>query len=760
MQGVSREYKESMRGHARNRGYIRATIGIYNTKAQESLTLDADKTDIMYISDATAPFEDRIPERIYATPENDFTRVDGTMYFPPMPDSGYTILNNGIVTEEALGSIYISLGEEYYDIKGLTIDFGYCYPTEFTIENDTGTRSYYNDKRYWTTEDTFDRTTFFIIRPYKMVNEEGRLRIYKFSCGVTNSFTNNEVASYSGREYVSPIAETVPSNDVTLTVFNYNLYYSPDNKDSALSYLEIGQEVRVAFGYDVTGNGDIEWLPEKKSYLSSWKANESQAEFTATDIFDYISGNYYKGRYYEDGISLYDLALDVIQDAGIADYFIDSYLKGIIVHNPIPAVSYSSALQIIANAGRCVLIEDRKGRVHIKTSFIPKMTATANNQTEYSHVENILKNDVKSAYATASNDFSIVDGSLRFFPENDNYLNTGYVSESIWIETKEVEVKNRLSFRLGEKPRKFPLGGYWDGEMPVITIDLESSYTAFGLAINFRNVAPKKIVIKTYSQDYPADYYVVNNPSVHYVTDRTFEDFDKMEIIFEKGYPGSRIFVDNIIVGDNTDYELTRSNELLTAPVAERNERIKDISVSYTNYRDNGDLKEIVTEDLTIAEDGYEHYIYFSAPYYDLSVSTDDKKISCEILEESNYYMKLKFSRITEETIVRYVVSGRAYSTEELKYTVDYAKNGDSKEWNNPLISTIEHAKQLEEWLATYYLGDVEYDIEWKGDPAVDANDLFRLETKFGEFLIRGYENSLTFNGRWKGQIKARKVAK
>lgn len=760
MQGVSREYKESMRGHARNRGYIRATIGIYNTKAQESLTLDADKTDIMYISDATAPFEDRIPERIYATPENDFTRVDGTMYFPPMPDSGYTILNNGIVTEEALGSIYISLGEEYYDIKGLTIDFGYCYPTEFTIENDTGTRSYYNDKRYWTTEDTFDRTTFFIIRPYKMVNEEGRLRIYKFSCGVTNSFTNNEVASYSGREYVSPIAETVPSNDVTLTVFNYNLYYSPDNKDSALSYLEIGQEVRVAFGYDVTGNGDIEWLPEKKSYLSSWKANESQAEFTATDIFDYISGNYYKGRYYEDGISLYDLALDVIQDAGIADYFIDSYLKGIIVHNPIPAVSYSSALQIIANAGRCVLIEDRKGRVHIKTSFIPKMTATANNQTEYSHVENILKNDVKSAHATASNDFSIVDGSLRFFPENDNYLNTGYVSESIWIETKEVEVKNRLSFRLGEKPRKFPLGGYWDGEMPVITIDLESSYTAFGLAINFRNVAPKKIVIKTYSQDYPADYYVVNNPSVHYVTDRTFEDFDKMEIIFEKGYPGSRIFVDNIIVGDNTDYELTRSNELLTAPVAERNERIKDISVSYTNYRDNGDLKEIVTEDLTIAEDGYEHYIYFSAPYYDLSVSTDDKKISCEILEESNYYMKLKFSRITEETIVRYVVSGRAYSTEELKYTVDYAKNGDSKEWNNPLISTIEHAKQLEEWLATYYLGDVEYDIEWKGDPAVDANDLFRLETKFGEFLIRGYENSLTFNGRWKGQIKARKVAK
>ena len=54
--------------------------------------------------------------------------------------------------------------------------------------------------------------------------------------------------------------------------------------------METGQEIRVAFGYDVDGNGDIEWLPEKLSYLKEWSANESEAQFTSTDIFDHMTG--------------------------------------------------------------------------------------------------------------------------------------------------------------------------------------------------------------------------------------------------------------------------------------------------------------------------------------------------------------------------------------------------------------------------------------------------------------------------------------
>lgn len=62
-----------------------------------------------------------------------------------------------------------------------------------------------------------------------------------------------------------------------------------------------------------------------------------------------------KGQYYETGITLYDLAVLVLEDAGVAqeDYYLDTYLKKITVYNPLPNVRHKEALQIIANAGRC-----------------------------------------------------------------------------------------------------------------------------------------------------------------------------------------------------------------------------------------------------------------------------------------------------------------------------------------------------------------------------------------------------------------------
>lgn len=60
--------------------------------------------------------------------------MDGSMYFAPQRNSQYEYYNNGIVSENILGSIRIDFGGEEYDIKGLTIDFSDCYPVDFTVE--------------------------------------------------------------------------------------------------------------------------------------------------------------------------------------------------------------------------------------------------------------------------------------------------------------------------------------------------------------------------------------------------------------------------------------------------------------------------------------------------------------------------------------------------------------------------------------------------------------------------------------------------
>lgn len=739
MQLASKEYKEAMQLPFRNRAYIRVAIGVVNSDAQNNAVLDKE-TELTYYSDGKKPFDGYTVSKPYATAEQNFSKVDGSMYFLPKETDGYSYYNNGIVTNDIFGSVYISFGGLVgLDIKGLTIDFGECYPTQFTIQSDSGTKSYENDKQLFTTEDSFDGTSYFIITPITMLGGQDRMRIYQMMFGIANTFSNDKVINCSLKDYVSPISETIPSMDVSLTIDNQDLYYSPDNPESAIAYMEIGQEVKVAFGYDVTGNEDIEWLPETTTFLNTWSADDVQAKFTATDRFYQLTDTYYKGLYRESGITLYDLALDVLNDAGIEDereFYLDPYLKQITVYNPLPAVKHSEALQIIANAGRCALYEDRANKIHLKASFVPDMEVSVNNKTDYSSIENLLKDNQKDAYAIASNDFSLVDGSLFFMPKDGSYKETGYVSNSI-----------------ADADGNFT-------ENPVITITLESGFTAFGMIINFRNVAPQEFVIRTYYLSVLQDTYTVQNPDTEYITDYQFNDFDKMEIEFTKGYPNARITIDNILIGDVTDYHLTRARDLMDNPTGTRQEKVKMISVKKTNYRESQEgFKELIAEKVTLTEE-MQHTVYFSIASYGFQASVkDNSSIGVQIVDSSNYFVTVKFSNATVGTEIELVIEGYEYVADESYYRVTHNPNGQEIEWSNPLISTDEQARDLEEWIATYYLGDVDYEISWRGDPRVEANDLFYLELKNREdALIRSYQNELSFNGAWSGSMKARKV--
>lgn len=741
MQNASAEYKASMKQPLRNRGYIKATLGIFNNDAEENVQMPLEQNDLTYFSDNRKLFEGYEVTKVYATAEENFSTVDGNMYFLPAENYHGTIYNNGAVSEDVLGSFYINFKESPgYDLKGLTIDFSAYYPTAFVIEWDNGSKEYINNQRQFVTEDVFDGVTYFKITPIQMVNGNGRLRIFQFICGIAKTFSNPEVRSYSFKEYVSPITDTIPSQDMTLEVDNQNLYYSVDNPDSALAFLELGQEISVSFGYDVTGNGDIEWLPANTCYLKSWSADDVKAKFTATDRFDNITSKYLRGIYRTEGISLYDLAIDVLHDAGITDereYYVDPYLKNVKVNNPVPAVKHTEALQIIANAGRCVLSQDRKKRINLRSSFVPDMTPSANNKTDYSDISELLKNTKKNGYAIASNDFSVVDGSLMFMPEDGSYLkNTGYISETISDQN----------------------GAF--AENPVITITLEAAFTAFGMMIAFRNVAPEEFEIRTYEQGTLKRTVKVLNPSVDYLTADEFNMFDKMEIEFTKGHPNSRITIDAIIISDVTDYVLTRKNDLIDNPTGTRQEHVKSISVMRNVYRESAENKTVKSEEIALNAGTTEYELTFSKPTYNLSVSVESGNASAEIVEQSNYRVLLRFSGIAADgTKVKYALNGNEYVIDEMSYTVPHYQYGIEQTWKNPLVSTVEHAKDLEEWLATHFLGDVSYQAKWRGDPRTDANDLFYLELANRENpLIRVYEKQIKFNGAWSETIKARKA--
>ena len=95
--------------------------------------------------------------------------------------------------------------------------------------------------------------------------------------------------------------------------------------------------MNVVMGY-MLDNGKVEWLQMHSLYVYEWSASDEKATIKAVDVLKFLSDDYYKGQNYETGITLYDLAVLVLEDAGVAqeDYYLDTYLKKITVYNPLP----------------------------------------------------------------------------------------------------------------------------------------------------------------------------------------------------------------------------------------------------------------------------------------------------------------------------------------------------------------------------------------------------------------------------------------
>ena len=68
------------------------------------------------------------------------------------------------------------------------------------------------------------------------------------------------------------------------------------------------------------------------------------------------------------------------------------------------------------------------------------------------------------------------------------------------------------------------------------------------------------------------------------------------------------------------------------------------------------------------------------------------------------------------------------------------------------------HAANLADWIGDYLKSDREYDLQYRGEPRMDANDIAFLENKYvPDLLIRVTDHTLKFNGGLSGTIKARR---
>ena len=717
--------------------YLRVTIGLINQQAQSSAYIP-EPSGYTYYSNLVKPMDNYQVKELYASCDQNYTMVDGSMYFLPR-DTADVVLNQGIVSDDLLGAIEIRFPVQY-DIKGLTVEFGKAYPVEFTIISDNRTLNVTNNADgHYVTEEIFEGATFLRFVPVVMVNGQSRFRINQITMGIGVYFDSKKILSATKKEHISPISEELPTIDFDVTVDNKDRAYDVENEESTVNFLEIGQQVEVLYG-QAMDDGTIEWIPGTSLALKSWSADDTEMDFQASDCFDGMDSTYYRGQYHPNGMSLYDIAVDVLTDAQVdyRNYWIDPYLKDVLVVNPMPVVTHKEALQLIANAGRCILYQNRAGRIILKSSFVPDMVATSDNETYFSHAAAILDHAKKETYALPGQDYTGVSSTQYFLPRQTDgitYLNTGYVSEAV----------------AGDN------GLFADN--PTVGITMEAAYKCFGLTLEFGQNCPDTVMFHAYYNGALQEDYMVSGLTQTYVVGHEFPEFDFLELEFVRGCPNNRVVLDNITFGDSTDYILEYGVELTKTPKGTQLARVRELQVVRTMYNlSTDDTKELVRETIAVTEQDKQYTFYLSNASYDLSVMLIEPSEgqTATIIGSSAYYATVELTGIAGVTEV--VVMGKEYLITQTKVSRQLNPTGSLETWENPLVSDGAHAANLADWIGDYLKSDREYDLQYRGEPRMDANDIAFLENKYvPDLLIRVTDHTLKFNGGLSGTIKARR---
>lgn len=738
MQKVSKAYKESMKSSLRERAYIMISFGLVNQEAQAKATVD--NGSYAYYSNKDNIFGEHIDDTVYATLEEEFTKVDGSMFFLPRATEGGRYYNTGIVSDklisEARCEVIISLNTIATDFKGLTINFGENYPVDFDIVGSTGQTIEFrgNTKSKWSTEEVLENTTYIKLVFYKMKNPQSRLRIYSIMFGYGLVYYNDSVMSSALDSYVSPIGADVPQFDFSVTLKNYDHYFNVDNPNSAINYLETGQEMDIMYGYQTPGSDTIEWIQGNHLWCSEWESDDNTATIRCQDIFRNMDSEYVKGLYSATGKSYYALAEEILKDAGISEYYIDPRLKKLYSNNPIPRVKYKEALQIIANACRCVLTQSRDGKIQIKSNFMPSASIATNGEETYSNAANVLTDTPKVEYATLAGNYTPTDGTMFFLPRNGKAtLTTGYVS-------KEISGANGTFTK-----------------NPIVTITMEAIRAYYGLKLVFGTALPAAFTIRTYKGGEPVNEYPVEKDEINTTSIilRDFDDFDVMKIEFTKtAEPYNRIVLNYFSLSDVVDFTMNR-RDMTSSPKAIKQELIKEVIVPCYTYQENNREENLVYEDIDVVAGEVETY-YIQDPSYGYKVKLDEVEGKATVVAWSNYFVTIKFN-VTGS--FKLEVQGYRYKIVEKYATVSLNARGKTVKWKNPLISNTTMANELAAWLADYYTAGIEYEYDTRGNPELDATDIVYQENEFHDGMrVNIYRHTVNFKQAFSGRVTARRI--
>lgn len=447
MQKVSQRWKDAQNELLAPESYVEVVLAMTDPDAYADASAD-DGGDNITISDVEQIVgvvdKDIVP---YVTLERNLWILDGSQEIIPKSnrgDCGYISRTYSGITRKfsthPMIDVYFSRVHHNL-IQGVTIEWGSAfdeYAVDFTVTAYNGNTVVAKKEVVGNTE---VRSVVYVdIVDYDRINIEiikwclpfHRARIADILPGVEKTYSKKDLFSYEHSQEVDPISSSLPKSEISFSIDNSDNSYNPNNLNGLSKYLIERQEIKSRYGYKIDGR--TEWIDCGVFYISEWDAPQGgmTAEFTARDLLEFMTGTYYYGVYAPNGISLYDLAVSVLQDAdlplgddGNTKWVIDESLKSIYTVAPLPIDTHANCLQLIANAGGCVIYQDRKGVLHIEPNTMPDTDYAITHFNSYSKSDVSLSKPLKQvevpcySYSIASDRSELYTGAITISGTQD-----------------------------------------------------------------------------------------------------------------------------------------------------------------------------------------------------------------------------------------------------------------------------------------------------------------------------------------------------
>lgn len=371
---------EQLRKPKRNLGFLKVKFNIVDPETNPDLSSNSEEV----FSDLDNIKETIIPQtKNYATLEknfwllNDSQPIYGSEELEQTYISSYMSDKNCLFTDKACITLTSSV---YLTTLGLTmvfddIDKNYAkklnvkaYRDNALIMNKDYTLNSYRERLIFADNDELVRWNKIEIYFVESSLPYRRIRVNQLLFGIMETYTDENIINAESKEKTTMINSELPTHTFKFTIDNMNKLFNPDNPEGWYRYILQQQPISYEWGYQLD-DGTIEWILGGNMLLTgSVDVGENQVTFSTTSFINYLTKPYKKGVYNANGRSLYDLAVDVLEDSNIdsSQYNLWEGLKLLKTDAPLPKLEARQLLQIIATTGNCILFTNRENIINIQ----------------------------------------------------------------------------------------------------------------------------------------------------------------------------------------------------------------------------------------------------------------------------------------------------------------------------------------------------------------------------------------------------------